>query len=54
MSMLFNSSPYDIDIYLYDIFDIDSGSKMDRIAMKFDNPTINFVGRSGINNGFLL
>lgn len=37
--------------HLYDIFDIDSGSKMDKIAMKFDNPTINFVGRSGVNNG---
>ncbi len=37
--------------HLYDIFEIDSGSKMDRIAMKFNNPTINFVGRSGINNG---
>jgi len=36
---------------LYDIFEIDSGTKLDRIAMKFDNPTINFVGRSGINNG---
>ena len=39
------------EFHLYDIFDIDSGSKMDKIAMKFDNPTINFVGRSGINNG---
>lgn len=39
------------EFHLYDIFDIDSGSKMDRIAMRFDNPTINFVGRSGINNG---
>lgn len=37
--------------HLYDIFDIDSGTKMDRIAMKFNNPTINFVGRSGVNNG---
>ena len=39
------------EFHLYDIFDIDSGSKMDKIAMKFDNPTINFVGRSGVNNG---
>lgn len=39
------------EFHLYDIFEIDSGSKMDRIAMKFNNPTINFVGRSGINNG---
>ena len=39
------------EFHLYDIFDIDSGSKMDKRVMKFDNPTINFVGRSGINNG---
>ncbi len=39
------------EFHLYDIFEIDPGSKMDRIAMKFNNPTINFVGRSGINNG---
>ena len=39
------------EFHLYDMFDIDSGSKMDKIAMKFDNPTINFVGRSGVNNG---
>lgn len=37
--------------HLYDIFDIDAGTKLDRIAMKFDNPTVNFVGRSGVNNG---
>lgn len=37
--------------HLYDLFEIDAGTKMDRIAMKFDNPTINFVGRSGTNNG---
>ena len=36
---------------MYDIFDIDSSSKMDKIAMKFYNPTINFVGSSEINNG---
>lgn len=39
------------NFHLYDLFEIDSGTKMDRIAMKYDNPTINFVGRSGINNG---
>lgn len=37
--------------HLYDIFEIDSGSKMDKVAMKYNDPTINFVGRSGINNG---
>lgn len=37
--------------HLYDLFYIDSGTKMDKIAMKYDNPTINFIGRSGINNG---
>jgi len=39
------------EFHLYDLFHIDSGTKMDRIAMKYDNPTINFVGRSGVNNG---
>ena len=39
------------DFHLYDLFEIDSGTKMDRIAMKYDKPTINFVGRSGVNNG---
>lgn len=46
---------YDISkwkiFHLDDIFIIDSGNKMDKIAMKFDNPTINFVGRSNNNNG---
>ena len=37
--------------HLYDLFYIDSGTKMDRIAMKYDNPSVNFVGRSGVNNG---
>ena len=37
--------------HLYDIFEIDAGTKLDKIAMRFDNPTINFVGRSSINNG---
>lgn len=37
--------------HLYDIFNIDPGTKMDKVAMKFNNPTINFVGRSGTNNG---
>lgn len=37
--------------HLYDIFEIDSGTKMDRVAMKFENPSINFIGRSGVNNG---
>ena len=37
--------------HLYDLFDIDSGSKLDRVKMTDKNPCINFVGRSGINNG---
>lgn len=37
--------------YLYDIFEIDSGTKLDKVKMKTENPEINFVGRSGINNG---
>ncbi len=39
------------NFHLYDLFYIDSGSKLDKIKMKEINPTINFVGRSGINNG---
>lgn len=39
------------EFHLYDLFNIDTGTKMDRIAMKFNNPCINFVGRSGVNNG---
>lgn len=37
--------------HIYDLFEIDSGSKLDKVKMKENNPTINFVGRSGINNG---
>ncbi len=37
--------------HLYDLFEIDSGSKLDKVRMKETNPTINFVGRSGVNNG---
>ncbi len=51
----FKKKSYDITkwkkFHLYDLFEIDAGTKMDRIAMKFENPEINFVGRSGINNG---
>ena len=39
--------------HLYDdsIFEIDSGTKLDRIKMSEFNPTINFVGRANTNNG---
>lgn len=37
--------------HIYDLFEIDSGSKLDKIKMKTDNPEINFVGRSSANNG---
>lgn len=37
--------------YLYDIFDIDSGSKLDKVKMDISEPKINFVGRSNFNNG---
>lgn len=39
--------------HLYDdlLFTIDSGSKLDRIKMTFENPKIAFVGRSSVNNG---
>lgn len=36
---------------LYEIFEIDAGTKLDKINMKTDNPEINFVGRSNFNNG---
>ena len=39
------------EFHLYDLFKIDSGSKLDKVYMKTDKPQINFVGRSGINKG---
>ena len=52
-----NCSGYKLNIsswkyfHLSDFFYIDSGTKLDKIKMKENNPTINFVGRSGIKNG---
>lgn len=37
--------------YLKDICKITMGNKLDYAKMSFDNPTINFVGRSAENNG---
>ena len=37
--------------HLYDIFKIDSGTKLDKAKMDTTNPKINFVGRSSFNNG---
>lgn len=37
--------------HLYDIFEIDSGTKLDKIKMNFDNPEVNFIGRSNTNQG---
>ncbi len=39
--------------HLYDdeLFIIDQGTKLDKIKMKHNNPTINFVGRANANNG---
>ena len=39
------------DFHLYDLFEIDSGSKLDKVQMKTDNPRVNFVGRANANNG---
>jgi hypothetical protein len=39
------------DFYINDIFDIDAGNKFDGGKMKQNNPEINFVNRSGMNNG---
>lgn len=37
--------------HLYDIFKIDSGTKLDKAKMETTMPSINFVGRSNFNNG---
>lgn len=39
------------EYHLYDLFEIDSGNKFDRSKMDNSNQIINFVGRTGINNG---
>ncbi len=38
-------------LYDDDLFVIDSGTKLDRIKMTSNNPSINFVGRANANNG---
>ena len=39
--------------HLYDdcLFTIDSGTKLDKVKMTNNNPSVNFVGRSNANNG---
>ncbi len=37
--------------HLYDIFNIDMGTKLDRVKMKTDNPSIDFVGRANAGQG---
>jgi len=37
--------------HLYDIFKIDSGTKLDKAKMETTMPSVNFVGRSNFNNG---
>ncbi|MDM0635712.1 restriction endonuclease subunit S [Clostridium perfringens] len=37
--------------HIYDIFNIDMGTKLDMVKMKILNPQINFVGRASTNNG---
>lgn len=39
------------DFHLYDLFYVDSGTKLDKSKMKIVNPTIDFVGRANANNG---
>ena len=39
------------NFHLYDIFEIDSGTKLDKAKMDTTRPKINFVGRSNFNNG---
>lgn len=38
-------------LYNENLFDIDSGSKLDKLKMTSDNPSILFIGRSSANNG---
>lgn len=51
----FNSKKLDISswetFHLYDIFNIDSGNKLDKIKMDTSTGDVNFVGRSNANNG---
>ncbi len=37
--------------HLYDLFEIDSGTKLDKVKMDTSSEEINFVGRSNENNG---
>lgn len=39
------------EVHLYDIFNIDSGTKLDKAKMDTTSAEICFVGRSGVNNG---
>lgn len=39
------------NLYDDDLFIIDSGTKLDKIKMTSENPSINFVGRANANNG---
>ena len=51
------TKPLSIDVskwkkyHLYDLFEIDMGTKLDKVKMKDTNPTIDFVGRANTNNG---
>lgn len=38
-------------LYDDDLFEINRGTKLDRVKMSDTNPTINFVGRANANNG---
>ena len=38
-------------LYDDDLFDIDMGTKLDRVKMTQANPNVNFVGRANTNNG---
>lgn len=40
-----------VEFHLFDIFDISSGNKLDRSKMSMGAPSVNFVGRSSVNNG---
>lgn len=56
-NMIHNDKDKSIDLsswekfHIYDLFKIDTGTKLDRVNMTEIEPTINFVGRANSNNG---
>lgn len=52
MNMKIDTSKWErFNLYNELLFTIDSGNKFDKSKMSFIEPNVNFVGRSGVNNG---